>query len=119
MATPTDTLSKPPAPNRVFYSLGRMLGVEDFQADQDYHRGRLARALLQLCGTGTVAGLNVRITQVWQANTPYAAGASVLDSSNNVQVNTGAAGTSGGGTVAFASTAGANVKDGPGIVWTN
>jgi hypothetical protein len=37
-----------------------MLGVEDFQAEQDYHRGRLARALLQLAGTGTVAGLLVQ-----------------------------------------------------------
>jgi hypothetical protein len=37
-----------------------MLGVEDFQAEQDYHRGRLARALLQLAGTGTVSGLLVQ-----------------------------------------------------------
>jgi hypothetical protein len=36
-----------------------MLGVEDFQAEQDYHRGRLARTLLQLYGTGTVSGLLV------------------------------------------------------------
>src|SRR5580704_5873316 len=96
MATPTtDTLSTPPAPNRVYYSLGRMLGVEDFQADQDYHRGRLARALLQLCGTGTVAGLNVAMPTVWQANTPFAASAFVFDPSQNVQFNTGLAGVSG------------------------
>jgi hypothetical protein len=37
-----------------------MLGAEDFQAEQDYHRGRLARALLQLVGTGTVSGLLVQ-----------------------------------------------------------
>jgi hypothetical protein len=37
-----------------------MLGVEDFQADQDYHRGRLARALLQLYGSGTISGLLVQ-----------------------------------------------------------
>ncbi|HMF14652.1 MAG TPA: hypothetical protein VKE94_20190 [Gemmataceae bacterium] len=37
-----------------------MLGVEDFQAEQDYHRGRLARTLLQLHGTGTVSGLLVQ-----------------------------------------------------------
>jgi hypothetical protein len=37
-----------------------MLGVEDFQAEQDYHRGRLARALMQLYGTGTVSGLLVQ-----------------------------------------------------------
>jgi hypothetical protein len=61
MAAPlTDSLNPPPSPQRVFYSTGRMLGVEDFQADQDYHRGRLARALVQLYGTGTVAGLLVK-----------------------------------------------------------
>lgn len=57
-----DTTTKPYTPLpalRVFYSTGRMLGVEDFQAEQDYHRGRLARALLSLHGTGTVIGLNV------------------------------------------------------------
>jgi len=55
-----DALSTPQPPARVYYSTGRMLGVEDFQADQDYHRGRLARALLQLAGTGTVSGLLVQ-----------------------------------------------------------
>ena len=60
MATTTDSLNPPPAPQRVYYATGRMLGVEDFQADQDYHRGRLARVLLQLYGTGTVAGLLVQ-----------------------------------------------------------
>ncbi len=95
MATSNDALGTPQPPNRVYYSLGRMLGVEDFQADQDYHRGRLARALLQVCGTGTVAGLNVSVPQVWQANTPYAAFTFVFDASLNVQVNTGPAGTSG------------------------
>jgi hypothetical protein len=61
MAT-TDSLSQnpPPAPQRVFYSTGRLLGVADFQADQDYHRGRLARALAQLFGAGTVSGLLVK-----------------------------------------------------------
>lgn len=60
MGTTTDSLNPPPAPQRVYYATGRMLGVEDFQADQDYHRGRLARALLQLYGTGTVVGLLVQ-----------------------------------------------------------
>ena len=54
-----DTINPPPAALRVSYSTGRMLGVEDFQAEQDYHRGRLARALMSLHGTGTVVGLNV------------------------------------------------------------
>ncbi|HXW25891.1 MAG TPA: hypothetical protein VEK73_14195 [Xanthobacteraceae bacterium] len=55
-----DTLNPPPSPTRVAYATGRMLGVEDFQAEQDYHRGRLARTLLQLYGTGTVTGLLVQ-----------------------------------------------------------
>jgi hypothetical protein len=117
--TPTDNLNPPPAPTRVYYSLGRMLGVSDFQADQDYHRGCLARALLQLCGTGTVFGLYVTIPQAWQANTAYAKSAFVYDSNQNVQVNTGAAGTSGGTAPTFATTPGATVTDGTGIVWTN
>ena len=50
----------PPSPTRVYYSTGRMLGVEDFQAEQDYHRGRLARALLQITGSGTVTGMLVQ-----------------------------------------------------------
>lgn len=116
---PTDNLNPPPAPSRVYYSLGRMLGVDDFQADQDYHRGCLARALLQLCGTGTVAGLNVSLPQVWQPNTSYPASAFVYDSSQNVQVNTGVAGTSGATRPTFAATPGGTVTDGTGIVWTN
>ena len=119
VAMPTDNLNPPPAPSRVYYSLGRMLGVDDFQADQDYHRGCLARALLQLCGTGTVAGLNVSIPQVWQPNTSYPASAFVYDSSQNVQVNTGVAGTSGSAQPAFATAPGGTVTDGTGIVWTN
>ncbi len=116
---PTDNLNPPPAPSRVYYSLGRMLGVDDFQADQDYHRGCLARALLQLCGTGTVAGLNVGIPQVWQPNTSYPASAFVYDGSQNVQVNTGAAGTSGGTPPVFNTTPGGSIPDANGIVWTN
>ncbi len=116
---PTDNLNPPPAPSRVYYSLGRMLGVDDFQADQDYHRGCLARALLQLCGTGTVAGLNVGIPQVWQPNTAYPAMAFVYDSSQNVQVNTGVAGTSGSTRPTFATAPSGTVTDGSGIVWTN
>jgi hypothetical protein len=119
VATPTDNLNPPPSPTRVYYSLGRMLGVDDFQADQDYHRGCLARALLQLCGTGTVAGLNVTIPQVWQANTAYPAFAFVYDASQNVQVNTGIAGISGSAPPAFNATPGGTVTDGTGIEWTN
>jgi len=56
----SDALNPPPSPLRVYYSTGRMLGVEDFQAEENYHRGRLARALLQVAGTGTVTGLLVQ-----------------------------------------------------------
>ena len=116
---PTDNLSPPPAPSRVNYVLGRMLGANDFQADQDYHRAALARALLQLCGTGTVVGLNVSVPQAWQPDTPYGAFAFVYDAAQNVQVNTGKKGTSGAGPITFASAANGTVADGPNIVWTN
>lgn len=47
--------------DRVFYATGAMLNVDDFNAEQAYHRGRLARALAYLHGWGTVAGLRVEI----------------------------------------------------------
>ncbi len=115
----TDNLSPPPSPSRVYYSLGRMLGAEDFQADQDYHRSSLARALLQLCGTGTVAGLNVSVPQLWAPATAYAKSAFVFDAAKNVQFNTGTAGVSGTAPVTFGAAAGATASDANGIVWTN
>ncbi len=59
MASKTDSLSGLEAPDRVHYATGVMLGAEDFQAEQDYHRGRLARALAHAAGYGTLAGLFV------------------------------------------------------------
>jgi hypothetical protein len=47
--------------DRVYYATGAMLGADDFEAEQAYHRGRLARALACLHGWGTVAGLKVEI----------------------------------------------------------
>jgi hypothetical protein len=47
--------------DRVFYATGAMLNVDDFTAEQAYHRGRLARALAYLHGWGTVAGLRAEI----------------------------------------------------------
>ena len=47
------------APDRVSYATGTLLDAEDFSAEQNYHRGRLARALAYLHGSGTVAGLKV------------------------------------------------------------
>ncbi|MGB8908517.1 MAG: hypothetical protein WCC84_07180 [Candidatus Cybelea sp.] len=116
----TDDLSPPQAPNRVYYSLGRMLGVEDFQADQDYHRGRLARAILQLCGTGTLSGLNVQFNQTWQPNASYPQWSFVVDPNNNIQVNTGSTGNTSGGTEPkdwATAPAGQTVDNN--ITWTN
>jgi hypothetical protein len=58
-----DPLAKrPEGPDRVFYATGVLLDAEDFEAEQVYHRARLARALAYAHGTGTVAGLGV----VWE-----------------------------------------------------
>ncbi len=58
MANAEDSLPQP-EPDRLHYATGVLLGAEDFQAEQDYHRGRLARALACIVGHGTVAGLEV------------------------------------------------------------
>jgi len=49
-------------PDRVSYDEGVLLDALDFRAEQSYHRGRLARVLTYLFGTGTAAGLEV----VWE-----------------------------------------------------
>lgn len=60
MSTRTDPLSRSPEPrDRVAYATGVLLDAEDFEAEQLYHRARLARALAYLHGWGTVAGLFV------------------------------------------------------------
>jgi hypothetical protein len=59
MATRQDTLPQVERPDRVFYETGILLNTDDFQAEQNYHRGRLARALSYLIGSGTAAGLRV------------------------------------------------------------
>ena len=59
MATSDDPISTPVEPMRVSYAIGRMLGVDDFQAEQTYHRGRLARVLSLALGPGTLTGLRV------------------------------------------------------------
>lgn len=118
MSTTADALSPPLAPNRVYYSLGRMLGVDDFQADQDYHRGRLARTILQVCGTGTVSGLKVILNQNWTANTSYPTWSYIVDSNNNVEVNFGTSGTSGTKEMTWPSALGAQTLDGN-VTWTN
>lgn len=44
---------------RVLYRNGILLDASDFQQEQDYHRTRLTRALRELHGFGTIAGLRV------------------------------------------------------------
>jgi hypothetical protein len=48
-------------PDRLHYATGAMLDREDFLHEQLYHRGRLARALASLHGSGTVAGLRAEV----------------------------------------------------------
>ncbi len=49
-------------PDRLAFALGTLLDADDFEAEQTYHRGRLARALWYLHGAGTIAGLRA----IWQ-----------------------------------------------------
>lgn len=57
-----DGQQPPPRPDRPWYATGVLLDAEDFQAEQLYHRARLAEAMRGLGGCGTLAGLRV----AWQ-----------------------------------------------------
>lgn len=59
LATTADPLLRLPAAERPAYATGMLLDAQDFAAEQVYHRGRLARALLFVAGGGTLAGLKV------------------------------------------------------------
>lgn len=59
MTTRDDDMTTREEPDRVFYATGVFLDAEDLAAEQRYHRGRLARTLGYLHGTGTIAGLRV------------------------------------------------------------
>ena len=59
MSRGVDPLLEAESPDRVHYETGVLLDATDFRAEQSYHRGRLARALRYLHGSGTVAGLRV------------------------------------------------------------
>jgi hypothetical protein len=59
MAKQTDSLRVVEGPDRVHYETGVLLNADDFVAEQNYHRGRLARALGYINGEGTLAGLEV------------------------------------------------------------
>jgi hypothetical protein len=56
---PADPLEARPAPERVNYATGMMLQADDFEAEQTYHRSRLAQLSRYLLGHGTLAGLRV------------------------------------------------------------
>jgi hypothetical protein len=60
---------------RPFYATGMLLSAEDFEAEQNYHRSRLALALAGLHGYGTVAGLQVR----YQQDPPQRAGDAMIE----------------------------------------
>ena len=49
----------PTVPDRLAFATGMLLDAGDFEDEQLYHRGRLARALAYLHGDGTVVGLRV------------------------------------------------------------
>ncbi len=59
MAKGDDSLLQQEGPDRVHYATGILLEAEDFQTEQNYHRGRLAKALAYATGYGTLAGLEV------------------------------------------------------------
>ena len=59
-ATTDDPLYAVPAAQRPAYATGMLLDAQDFSDEQTYHRGRLARALASLGGSGTLAGLAVQ-----------------------------------------------------------
>lgn len=56
-----DPLTQPLSPDRVHYATGVLLDAQDFDAEQTYHRSRLARSLTFLHGSGTIAGLEVTV----------------------------------------------------------
>ncbi len=55
-----DPLFAQPRAQRPAYATGMLLDAQDFTDEQTYHRGRLARALAALGGSGTLAGLLVQ-----------------------------------------------------------
>lgn len=73
MAKGEDSLPLQEGPDRVYYATGVLLGAEDFQAEQDYHRGRLARALAYAIGYGTLTGLKVVHEPAQAADTTHPA----------------------------------------------
>lgn len=54
-----DPLTRQPLGERPVYATGMLLDAQDFLDEQTYHRGRLARVLGAVAGSGTLAGLLV------------------------------------------------------------
>lgn len=79
MSVELDPLAKAQAQgdsqDRLWYATGVLLDAKDFLDEQTYHRGRLARALAYLYGSGTVAGLRV----AWEPAVAPGADASIPD----------------------------------------
>lgn len=67
-----DPLVDATAPDRPNYAFGVMLDARDFVDEQTYHRGRLARALQFVAGTGTLAGLEVTYVPALPPGSPDA-----------------------------------------------
>ena len=59
MAKQNDILMTTDGPDRVHYETGVLLNAEDCIAEQNYHRGRLARALRYANGSGKLEGLKL------------------------------------------------------------
>ena len=59
MKSAVDPLLRTSNSERLHYATGELLGADDFRDEQTYHRRQLARALLHLNGSGTLAGLRV------------------------------------------------------------
>jgi hypothetical protein len=86
-----DPIARPPSqgqepaaalrPDRPWYATGVRLDAEDFQAEQLYHRARLAAGLRWLGGCGTLTGLRVR----WQEATPASGGTAATEEEIVVQ----------------------------------
>jgi hypothetical protein len=55
-----DPLTRQPLGERPVYATGMLLDAQDFLDEQTYHRGRLARVLGAVAGSGTLAGLLVQ-----------------------------------------------------------
>lgn len=66
-----DPLTEAQYADRVHYATGAMLDAADFTDEQTYHRARLARVLTYLHGSGTAAGLEVKIHQIEEDEGPH------------------------------------------------